>query len=513
MTNEELAKLRYRAKTDLYWLAKDILGMDALVERVHRPICDMFVQKKPGKPIWEQDTIKERLILAPRGHFKTSLDEADIIQWILYDANVRILIMSGKASVAEAMMTNVKGHFQTNEKLRALFPELCPPSGKEFGNLSEFICPGRTKVIKEPTVLISSGASVKAGLHFDIIKGDDMVNEINTLTKEQILKVIMLWNYAMPLVEPYGYLDLIGTNYDDSDLYQWCMENKPKLKSYKVAAWTPKHGYKAAFKNGSVKKITEDMVELLFPERFTFEWLNNQRLANEYIFNCQYLLDPTPTDTSLFTEEMIISHTIPHGHIPRSGSVFQVWDTASSTNGNSDFSACATGMYDSQGNLFVLDLVYGRWNPNELVNMIIGQCVKWRPLCIGIEEANGSRMLQPALDLHARQMNLSLYIEWQKTSPNKHKNDTIAGLQPLFKDDKLYLSAAMTRETRKELLKQFVKFPKTSHDDIPDAIARLLTFRNRIDIEPVYDEFNPQNVGDTVSYTEDDYLLGAGLVG
>jgi predicted phage terminase large subunit-like protein len=513
VTKEELAKLRYRARTDLYWLAKDILGMDALVERVHRPVCDTFVAKKPGRPLWEQSEIKERLILLGRGHFKTSLDEADIIQWILLDPNIRILVMSGKSDVAESMIRNIKAHFQTNDKLRALFPEYCPPANSEFGNLSEFTIPARNKPIKEPTVLSASGGSVKAGLHFDVIKGDDIVNEFNSATKDLILKTIRTWNYAMPLVEPYGYLDLIGTNYDDSDLYQWSIENKPKLLVYKRPAWSPKHGYKQAFKNGSVKKITEDMVDLLFPERFTFEWLNNQRLADEYIFNCQYLLDPTPTDTALFTEELILRHTIPHGHIPHSGSVFQVWDTASTTNSNSDYSACATGLYDSQGRLFVLDIAYGRWSPTELVNMIIGQAIKWRPRCIGIEEANGSRMLQPALELHARQLGMSLYIEWQKTSPNKHKNDTIAGLQPLLKDDMLYISAAMSKETKKELLKQFIKFPKTSHDDIPDAISRLLTFRNRIDIEPVYDEFNPQDVGDTVSYTEDDYLLGAGLVG
>ena len=513
MTKEELAKLRYRARTDLYWLAKDILGMDALNERVHRPICETFVQKKPGKPLWEQSEIKERLILAPRGHFKTSLDEADIIQWILLDPNIRILVQSGKSEVAESMVRNIKQHFQTNDKLRALFPTHCPPQNQEFGNLSEFTCPARDRAIKEPTVLVSSGGSVKAGLHFDIIKGDDIVNEFNSATKDLILKTIRTWNYAMPLVEPYGYLDLIGTNYDDSDLYQWCIENKPKLLVYKVPAWSPKSKFKAAFKSGSVKKVTEDMVDLLFPERFTFEWLNNQRLADEYIFNCQYLLDPTPTDTALFTEEMILRHTIPHGHIPRSGTVFQVWDTANTTASHSDFSACATGLYDAQGRLFVLDVAFGKWSPTELVNMIIGQAIKWRPSCIGIEEANGSRMLQPALDLTSRQMGFSLYIEWQKTSPNKHKYDTVAGLQPLFKDDKLYLSAAMNKETRTELMKQFIKYPKTSHDDIPDAVARLLTFRNRVDIEPFHDEFSSQNADDAVSYTEEDYLLGAGLNG
>src|SRR5882757_2470040 len=135
MTKEELAKLRYRCKTDLYWFAKEILGMDALVERVHRPVCDTFVQKKPGKSLADQSTTKERLILLGRGHFKTSLDEADIIQWILLDPNIRILVMSGKSDVAEAMVRNVKGHFQTNEKLRALFPEHCPPINVEFGNL------------------------------------------------------------------------------------------------------------------------------------------------------------------------------------------------------------------------------------------------------------------------------------------------------------------------------------------------------------------------------------------
>src|SRR5882762_5979366 len=194
MTKEELAKLRYRARTDLYWLAKDILGMDALNERVHRPICETFVQKKPGKPLWEQSEIKERLILAPRGHFKTSLDEADIIQWILLDPNIRILVQSGKSEVAESMVRNIKQHFQTNDKLRALFPTHCPPQNQEFGNLSEFTCPARDRAIKEPTAVVLSGATVKASFHFEMIMEVDIVKEFSSATKDLIVRTSRIGN-------------------------------------------------------------------------------------------------------------------------------------------------------------------------------------------------------------------------------------------------------------------------------------------------------------------------------
>ena len=54
-----------RGKTDLYFLAKIILGRvyPDLTERTHKPICDFFVQKDPRRKFYLQDLIKNRLLL------------------------------------------------------------------------------------------------------------------------------------------------------------------------------------------------------------------------------------------------------------------------------------------------------------------------------------------------------------------------------------------------------------------------------------------------------------------
>lgn len=512
MDKEKLKRLRYKAKTDLYWLATEILDNQDFIERVHRPVCEFFIKKKPGKSIAEQDTQKERLLLDPRGHFKTTIDEADIVQWILVDPNVRILIMSGKLEVAEAMLRNVKGHFQNNDKLRKLFPELCPPQGKEFGNLSEFTCPARTKQLKEPTVLIAAGESVKAGYHFDIIKGDDIVNEINSATKDQITKTIRLWNYVTPLVEPYGYRDLIGTRYDDSDLYGWAIENKRNLKVFLRACWTLKPEYEH-LKNDN-HPLKDEMVDLLFPERFTFEWFNEQRSLDPYIFNCQYLNDPIPTDTATFTDDLLTRHTIPHIHIPKSGSVFQAWDIGFTQKSYSDWSVGICGLYDTHGNLFILDIMMGKFSPYELVTQIVSFAMKWRPLRIGIEEAGGSRLMLPALDMLQRQLHRRFNFDWLPTSPLKKKTERIASLQPLLKQDKIYFSASLRPDFWAEVKKQFIKFPKFVHDDGPDAISMLLNYRTSVDVQTSNSDANPEDEIDSVMFdpTEDN-LLGAGLTG
>ena len=123
---------RRRCQTDLYWFAKEILGYD-LVPHVHKPVCDLFVHKDPTKSFADQDHVKQRLLLDPRGHFKTTLDICDIIQWILCFPNTRILIMSGTRDLAQRMNKEIKYHFQYNQLFRELFPEHCPK--KKVGEL------------------------------------------------------------------------------------------------------------------------------------------------------------------------------------------------------------------------------------------------------------------------------------------------------------------------------------------------------------------------------------------
>jgi hypothetical protein len=65
---------RNKCYSDLFWFATEMLGYD-LVE-FHRLITtDFFLKKDPTIAIENLSTIKSRLVLYPRGSFKSSIDE------------------------------------------------------------------------------------------------------------------------------------------------------------------------------------------------------------------------------------------------------------------------------------------------------------------------------------------------------------------------------------------------------------------------------------------------------
>lgn len=212
----------------------------------------------------------------------------------------------------------------------------------------------------------------------------------------------------------------------------------------------------------------------------TVAWLKEQQRNNPFIFNCQYLNDPTPTDKQHITEELILRHTIPRQHFPRNGRVFIAWDLGYSRKEYSDWSVGAVGMYDDQGRLFILDIARGRFSPYELVHNIFNLILRWRPARVGIENAGGAELLEPSLVAFSRQHRIHLPLDWLPVSSSVKKTTRIAGLQGLLLQDKLYFAAGLP--DFEELKKEFVRFPKYKHDDIPDAISLLLNYATAVDI-------------------------------
>ena len=63
-------ELRHRMQTDLYWLAKYVLGYDRISEKYHREAINLFVKKDPSKPLREQTRKRRRILLMPRKTYK-----------------------------------------------------------------------------------------------------------------------------------------------------------------------------------------------------------------------------------------------------------------------------------------------------------------------------------------------------------------------------------------------------------------------------------------------------------
>jgi hypothetical protein len=315
---------RLTLQTNLWELCKELYPppKNYWDRAFHLPVCKFFVQKDPAKDIAEQDISrpKQRLYLDPRNHFKTTIDICDIVQWILCFPDVRVLIASGTREHAIRMLSAAKAHFQYNETIRVLFPELCPPAHKpeDFGKMDQFICPGRKdKTLREPTCAVASPDSAVASSHWDVLKFDDLVNETNSRTPEGIRQVNNWFALSDPLLEPYGYRDAIGTRYDFSDVYgeQILKDDDKFLDDVSGAEYNGwlihKRGCYDADGNAA------------FPVRWQ---CNDCRLGKSdhsnlecskvkldakrsdmgtFLFACQYLNEPVPSDSQMFPLPLI----------------------------------------------------------------------------------------------------------------------------------------------------------------------------------------------------------------
>ena len=515
-----VANERYKCITDLYYLCSSYLGY-ALVERVHRPVCNFFVKKDPEKSFYEQDTVRNRLLLDPRGHFKTTIDVGDIVQWILCFPDIRILISSGAVELAERMLAEVGFHFTSNLKLLAIFPEFRMEQGTDL-LVTKFTVPCRANgKLREPTCCVGSAKTIKAGSHYDVEKFDDMVNEVNSINPEQLEKTIQMFDAVVPLLEPGGYKDVIGTRYNESDLYGEIIDrDKKRVKEGNEPEWK-------VFKRRACTLPFDKNSKILFEAdsegkpRYSYKLLKAIKDDNEYLFNCQYLNDPTPVEDRRFTDALIDSISIPDIHIPyykrdlggqmyRTGRIILCWDFAFSSEKDADYTCGVAGFYDGMGRLWIVDLVLGRFGPDELVMEIVRMVLKWRPFDpkLVVEKAGGSQLVEPALRDWMIRMKLPFDIDWVKTHPKRIKNERILGLLPLMKQGKVFFSKSLPQ--LEEVKKQFVKFPYFRKNDAPDAISRLLDYSTLIDLNP---GLFPQDTATTNIVTPGCELLGAGLIG
>ncbi len=501
----EHAKERLKCKTDLFYLGKRWLKHD-FVEAVHKPVCDLFVHKNPDKTLEEQDKVKDRLLLDPRGHYKTTIDATDIVQWIICFPDIRINCFSGAEDLVLQITDMVINQFRINEEFKELFFEHAMDPKADFSR-HQWNTPARNAELalkrRGPTLFATTIGSVNTGTHCEVMKFDDVVTDNNSRTPENRAKIIYQVNALIPLVEPGGYTDFIGTRYAFDDKYGEFVENleHPRLVE-KIPFGRIIHTETAKVfeRKISTLPLTKNS-EFLFPVKANgkpaFDWTEvkkRRRKLSEVQFGCQYLNDPQWGLESTFSEEMIKGsfmdlETMPFTMIdPLSGQkrismrCFQIWDLAYSVKKTADYTAGITGGFDRLGRLYLLDLVVGRFSPDDLINKFMGMYLKWIALMgrCGVEEAGGAKLMLPTLNTLALRAKVPLMIDWLKTSPVATKRERILGLLPLWKTKKIFVNAHLPH--MELFMKQFTQYGSGGHDDIPDACSRLLEYGSTVDI-------------------------------
>lgn len=531
----KIRKLRWRARTDLLFLAKEILDYKDVTEEVHGPLIRSLQQfpapmtrEEEEKDFWTGSTWRytpimpmqelpgkrRRLILDSRGFLKTTLNvQTHSIQWILNYPDIAMAVFQSSGEKAEAILLEIRRHFQYNKKFRTLFPELCPQKRvDDFGTKAEFVIPGRSAEAssREPTMKALSIDKGTAGYHFHVIKFSDIVEPENTKTKERCQAVIEAFNLAEDLlVSPVYWMDVEGTRYNFADLYGAIIERYLEQKrqgiepQYQVFA---RGIYKKKTPDGSPQKFTpEELDEQKYPylldsrgeriswwpydasgnPRFTVEFLKEKEAVNPYAFSCQQLNNPRggldgreifpdglfatiPVD--LFRKNVRISH------------YDMTIDTAETQNNRSNYSAITVGAWDWAGRCYVTKIAHGKWLASELIVKIFQIYQQFRPASVKIEETSFVRGLKPTLEREQELRGIYLPLEFIKRETNISKRERIENtLEPWYRNGLLrFVTNEHDREHTaglEHLRTEMKTFPLGKTDDIIDTVADL--FQNK----------------------------------
>lgn len=514
---------RRRARQNLFFLARyfcwetnpESVGRtfaeNKICEAVHRRVCDMYVKKDWTRSIAEQDTIsKERMILYPRGSFKSTIDVLDTVQWILNFPEIRILFLTAADDLAVGFVDETKGHFVERlaepSLLNLFFPEFCL-SEKDMAKETafEFTCPiWRRKQIrrKEATVTASSIASTLSGPHFEVVKPDDAVSNRNSESEEQCVKITKRINTSIrKMLRPFGYFEANGTRYADEDYYGDVLEKnvgeliktsgpcweivenqRTGLKiligraiviKAEVAAQLEKEGKPITYKEAG-----EEGCDLLFPDVLTYSFLMQEYARDEVSFEGQYNNNPRPATNTPFTHALLLKATVTFEEMPFRGPTSQTWDFAFSQKKGRDYSTGSCAIWNEKGTAFINDLVRGRFNHNDLAKAVVEFARKWHPFVIGIEDAAGSKFLEHAILAEAQKTNdpqviaVCSRIDWVTPDNQKDaKKMRMAALHPWLVNDRLKFASHL--QHLNPLYSEFERcLTSHHHDDIPDVISR-----------------------------------------
>jgi phage terminase large subunit-like protein len=532
---EQLVKYRFLAQTNLYFLCHLLEKYNQTTLNTHEDICnEFFVQKDPTYTTFEKfanqyTDLKQRMLLVPRGGFKSSIDMADCVQWIVCFPDITILILTGTLKLAKDFVGEIKDHFtyemkkEADEKgkpvygprllmnresgdwseslFQVLFPEHCSAPGE--GVQDEFQTPAGG-IEKEPTIRSASIEQALSGMHFGVLKLDDVVTNENSQTADRIEKVNKQISINKAMLNPYGFFDVIGTWYDEQDFYGMTIAQEEKFaveegllenikgtvdsgifnssvffKVYLRACWWP---VDAAIKAGKIEEeMTKDDYILWFPERLDFNFLNLQRKTENPpgTFAIKYLNNPRKINKVKFPRELLVRRTIPHTYMPpsTSGIIVTTVDTAYSTKQWADYTVIITAVIFG-GRFYIINMTRGRYNEYDLPKIIAQVGYKWKPRRIAIEESVGVRWLTKELKREMDNLKVSIPIEFCSLGYGSKLRSKQMKAKPVLRllgDERLYfLNSCEGLEEIYNELEKFTGTKEDQHDDIVSAISLLV---------------------------------------
>ncbi len=223
------ANLRNRAKTNLYFLSKGVLGFTDLKDDLHQQHCN-FLQLHTWNSPYAKSNLK--MSVMPRNHFKsTNQSIAKPIWLVINDPQATINLISAVEENTIGWMDAIQKVFLNNELFRWLYPELIPSNDK-FSEMSKtrFTVPRDASLMPEPqpTLQATSIVSGQASKHVKHVIIDDPVNEQTVSSPSLVDKAVNMYKLLESTLQDFeeSSIDLTATPWGYGDVIETALEEE-----------------------------------------------------------------------------------------------------------------------------------------------------------------------------------------------------------------------------------------------------------------------------------------------
>ena len=494
-------QLRKRSREDLYWFTAKVLGLEdkiPMTERAHYPLC-RFAERKTGIP--EVDNCRVQMIQEPRGIGKSAcVTNGRCTQRLIQNRNWSIGIANESGDKSKSFLSAIKGNFENNELLQALFPEHIPNFSKTEWSATR-ITINRAKGFSDPinpSVLAIGIGSQTAGLHMNEWILDDLISEaaaenamaghfteiekanrwvqyMEALLKSPKRDPITFICTPWYLGDTYQYVvdELFGKD-EPEQWFRWTLE-LPSGETRTIPIMVK--GEIAVFKDPAIMENGK----ALFPERYDLEELDKMRRQKPYFFAAQYMLEPSAADASDFNKDWLKEYEWSGSHqlryrdmdgqikfenIRDLTTIISVDPAISESKSAARSAICVVGTNGNEQ--FLLESWIGRVGATDLAQQIIEYYNKFAPYRIVIESVAYQIAIAEVLELLCKQQNISghLPIYEHKTGSQVRKDIRIRGLEPYFRKGLFYYHKSQT-----DFYDEYCNFPNIRFRDILDALS------------------------------------------
>lgn len=204
---------------------------------------------------------------------------------------------------------------------------------------------------------------------------------------------------------------------------------------------------------------------LFFPEKLSRGFLDQaKRSMGSYFYANQYMNKIIPEDAQRFRKEWFKFYQ----EIPKNVYTFAMIDPAIGQEDGHDYTGIVVVSVDSDTNWYVQVAKRQRMTPTEIVDACFDLTARFNLMGIGVESVAYQKVLIYLISEEMRKRKTTIPLKEIHPGTDKSKEMRIMGLVPRYEWGQIYHSQSLY-----DLEMELLQFPRSSHDDISDALSMM----------------------------------------